>query len=115
MSYPSHLYVVITKPGIQLAFYLMYKETNKIPFLESFWQSKILREPKKEEMQKIFKFHLLCNLRSKESVLIAKPGGRPNNNKWKAIVCLQRLDYKQKMMKKFVNGEEIQRILLTNY
>ena len=95
-SFPSCLYVVTTKAGIWLAFSLMYKETVKCPFSESFWQSLVVRSPKVEEMKNVFKFHLICDLRSKESSLIPKPGGRPNNNTWKGIVRLQKLGYEQK-------------------
>ena len=45
-------------------------------------------------MKKAFKFHLICDLRSKESSLIAKPGGRKYNNTWKAVVRLQKIGHK---------------------
>ena len=58
--------------------------------------SKVMRIPKEEKMKKYFKFHLICNLLSKESSLVAKPSGRVNNNYWKCIVHLQKVNFKPK-------------------
>ena len=99
--------MITTKANIWLAFSLMYRDIDKSPFSEEFWQSKILRNIKEEEIKKAFKFHLLCDIRSKESALIGKPSGRTNDNSWKAIVRLQKLDYDKKMMKNYVNGGKI--------
>ena len=93
-AYPSRLYVVRTKGNLWLSFSLMYKDTDKCPSSDNFWQMKLSTNPNKEEMKKAFKFHLICDLRSKESSLIAKPGGQKYNNTWKAVVRLQKIGHK---------------------
>ena len=85
-SYPSRLYIMKTKANVWLASSMMYRDVDKCPFLESFWQSKIIGNEKEEDMKKLFKFHLISNLQSKESSLISKQGGRTNNVYWKAII-----------------------------
>ena len=47
-------------------------------------------------MKKAFKFHLICNLKSKISSLIAKPEGRIYNNTQKGIVRLQKIGHQLK-------------------
>ena len=57
---------------------------------------KLSRNSNEEETKKAFKFHLICDLRSKESSLITKPGGRKYNNNWKAVIRLQKIGHKLK-------------------
>ena len=96
MSYPCRVYVVSTKANIWIAFSMLYRDIDKCPYSDSFWMSKVMRSPKEEEMKKYFKFHLICNLRSKESSLVAKSSGRANNNYQKCIIRLQKVNFKPK-------------------
>lgn len=50
-------------------------------------------------MKNWFKFDLFCNLCSKESSLVSKLLGCANNNNWKAIVHLQKVNFKPKKNK----------------
>ena len=74
----------------------MYQDIDKCPYSDSFWMLKVMRSPKEEEMKKYFKFHLICNLRSKESSLVPKSSGRTNNSYWKCIVRLQKVNFSSK-------------------
>ena len=58
----------------------MYCDEDKCPFSESFWNLKVFGNAKEEDMKKAFKFHLLCDIRSKQSALISKISRRNNNN-----------------------------------
>ena len=73
--YLAYLYVVETLADIWIAFCMMYRDVDKMPFSDYFWQSKLINSPNKEEMMKLFKFHLICDLRSKQSTLIGKSRG----------------------------------------
>ena len=75
---------------------MLYRDIDKCPYSDSFWISKVMRSRKEEEMKKHFKFHLICNLRSKESSLVPKLSGRTNNNFWKCIVRLQKVNFQPK-------------------
>ena len=114
-SFPARLYVITTKANVWLAFSLMYHDLDKCPFSETFWQSKVLGNAKEEDMEKAFKFHLLCDIPSKQSALISKPSGRTNNNSWKTIVRIQKVDYKQKNNEKIYQWGKIWRFTLTYY
>ena len=93
-AYPSRVYVVRTKGNVMIGFCLMFRDINKCPASDNFWQMKLSTNPNEEGMKKAFKFNFICDLRSKESSLIAKPGGRKYNNTWKAIVRLQKIGHK---------------------
>ena len=96
LAFPRRVYVVVSKANVWLCFCLMYRNTDKCPSSDSFWQLKIKRSENVEEMKKAFKFHLICNLRSKISSLIPKLTGRIYSSAWKAIVRLQKIDHQIK-------------------
>ena len=54
-------------------------------------------------MKKAFKFHLLCDIRSEQSALRSKLSRRNNNNSWKMIVRLQKIEYKEKNNEKNIS------------
>ena len=58
-------------------------------------------------MKKAFKFHLICDLRSKTSSLIPKLTGRIYGSAWKAIIRLEKIDHQINNDNQYVNGEEI--------
>lgn len=93
LAYPRRVYVVVTKASVWLCFCLMYRNVDKSPSSDSFWQLKIKRSENEEDMKKAFKFHLICDLRSKTSALIPKPTGRLYGGAWKAIIMLQKIDH----------------------
>ena len=85
-----------TRANVWICFSMLYRDTDRCPYSDSFWQNKVMRSQEEEEMKKCFKFHLFCDLRSKESSLVPKSSGRAFNTNWKAIVRLQKVDFKQK-------------------
>ena len=41
-AYPSRLFVASTKANVWVAFCMMYRDIDKMPFSDSFWQRKII-------------------------------------------------------------------------